>query len=194
MEYKLRDFKNVSNKFFNHIKFDFVNYIILINLFIISNKINGQNNSDTRWTPHLSNQEYLNPVIPGFFPDPSVVRVGEDYYCVNSTFEYFPGIIISHSRDLINWKQIGHVFTKSEEFDLTKYWDGMGVWAPDISYYNGEFYVFYCMVQLKKDRSYNVRGNYMVKSKSIFGPWSKPVQITDNGNDPSHFVDVNGDH
>ena len=91
---------------------------------------------------------YTNPVIPGFFPDPSVVRVGDDYYCVNSTFEYFPGIVISHSKDLVNWKQIGHVFSKSEDLDLSYFFDGMGIWAPDISYCNGEFYVFYCLVQL----------------------------------------------
>lgn len=154
----------------------------------------AQDSSDNRWYPKLAKNEYANPVIPGFFPDPSVVKVGDDYYCVNSTFEYFPGIIISHSKDLIHWKQIGHVFNKTEDLDLSSYWDGMGIWAPDISYHNGEFYVFYCTVQLKKDRSYNVRGNYMVKSKSIMGPWSKPVQLTDNGNDPSHFVDPNGDH
>lgn len=156
--------------------------------------LNAQDSTDRRWYPALQKNEYLNPVIPGFFPDPSVVRVGDDYYCVNSTFEYFPAIIISHSRDLIHWKQIGHVFTQSSSLDLSTYWDGMGIWAPDISYHNGTFYVFYCLVQLKKDRSYNVRGNYMVKSKSIAGPWSEPVQLTDNGNDPSHFVDRNGDH
>lgn len=144
--------------------------------------------------PKISSQEYRNPVLTGFFPDPSVVKVGDDYYCVNSTFEYFPAIIISHSKDLVHWKQIGHVFDKSADLDLTAFWDGMGIWAPDISYHDGEFYVFYCLVQLKKDRSYNVRGNYMVKSKSISGPWSEPVQLTDHGNDPSHFVDVNGDH
>ena len=142
----------------------------------------------------ISRREYRNPVLSGFFPDPSVVKVGADYYCINSTFEYFPAIIISHSKDLVHWKQIGHVFEKSADLDLTPFWDGMGIWAPDISYHDGEFYVFYCLVQLKKDRSYNVRGNYMVKSKSIHGPWSAPVQLTDNGNDPSHFVDANGDH
>lgn len=139
-------------------------------------------------------ETFNNPVIPGFFPDPSVVRVGSDYYCVNSTFEYFPGIVISHSKDLVNWKQIGYVFNKSEELDLTSFFDGMGIWAPDISYYNGVFYIFYCKVQLSKDRSTNVRGNFMVQSKSISGPWSKPVQITDFGNDPSHFVDDDGQH
>ncbi len=137
---------------------------------------------------------YTNPVIPGFFPDPSTVRVGNDFYTVNSTFEYFPGIIISHSKDLVNWKQINHVFNKSEELDLTYFFDGMGIWAPDISYYKGEFYIFFCTVQLSKDRSTNVRGNYMTKSKNINGPWSKPIQITTFGSDPSHFVDTNGEH
>ncbi len=137
---------------------------------------------------------FTNPVLQGFFPDPSVVRVGEDYYIVNSTFEYFPAIVISHSKDLVNWQQIGHVFSKTEDLDLSYFFDGMGIWAPDISYHDGEFYVLYCLVQLSKDRSTNVRGNYMVKSKSILGPWSKPVQITNFGSDPSLFVDEDGEH
>jgi xylan 1,4-beta-xylosidase len=137
---------------------------------------------------------YQNPVIPGFHPDPSVVRVGGDYYLVNSTFQYFPAIIISHSKDLVHWEQIGHVFTKNEELDLTRFHDGCGIWAPDISWHDGEFYVFYCLVQLTRDRSVNTRGNYMVKSKSILGPWSRPVQLTEEGNDPSHFVDDDGFH
>ncbi len=186
------DFNIITNKL-NRLKSNFKKpYIFLFTLYVF--QLNAQEALDDRFFPKLNKSEYANPVIKGFFPDPSIVKVGEDYYCVNSTFEYFPGIIISHSKDLINWKQIGHVFNKNESIDLTHFWDGMGVWAPDISYYNGEYYVFYCMVQLKKDRSYNVRGNYMVKSKNILGPWSKPVQITDNGNDPSHFVDKNGDH
>jgi len=141
-----------------------------------------------------SAQTYQNPVIPGFYPDPSIVRVGEDYYLVNSTFQYFPAIMISHSKDLVHWKQIGHVFERNEELDLSKFFDSMGIWAPDISYHDGEFYVFYCLVQLTKDRKINVRGNYMVKSRGIMGPWSKPVQLTAEGNDPSHFVDDDGTH
>ena len=137
---------------------------------------------------------FTNPVLTGFFPDPSVVRVGEDYYLVNSTFEYFPAIVISHSKDLVNWKQIGHVFSKSEDLDLSYFFDGMGIWAPDISYHDGEFYIFYCLVQLSKDRTTNIRGNYMVKSKNIMGPWSKPVQITNFGSDPSLFVDEDGEN
>jgi xylan 1,4-beta-xylosidase len=137
---------------------------------------------------------YQNPVIAGFFPDPSIVRVGDDFYLVSSTFQYFPAIIISHSRDLVNWRQIGHVFTRSEDLDLRGFDDGCGMWAPDISYHDGEFYVFYCLVQLTQDRSVNVRGNYMVKARDILGPWSKPVQLTTEGNDPSHFVDDDGSH
>lgn len=163
-------------------------------VFFCTHQLAAQDSRDKRWYPDLSKNEYVNPVITGFFPDPSVVKVGDDYYCVNSTFEYFPAIIVSHSKDLIHWKQITHVFKENKDLDLTHFWDGMGIWAPDISYHNGTYYIFYCLVQLKKDRSYNVRGNYMVKSTSINGPWSNPVQLTDNGNDPSHFVDVNGDH
>lgn len=137
---------------------------------------------------------YQNPVLPGFFPDPSLVRVGEDYYLVNSTFQYFPAILISHSKDLVHWKQIGHVFSDPASLDLTGFDDGCGIWAPDISFHDGQFYIFYCLVQLKKDRSVNVRGNYVTSSKSINGPWSKPVQLTEEGNDPSHFVDDDGAH
>lgn len=137
---------------------------------------------------------YTNPVIAGFFPDPSTIRVGDDYYTINSTFQYFPALAISHSKDLVHWEQVSYVFNDDNPIDLTHFYDGCGLWAPDISYYNGEYYVFYCLVQLKKDRSVNVRGNYMTKSKSIFGPWSKPVQLTTSGSDPSHFVDDDGEH
>ena len=137
---------------------------------------------------------YTNPVLKGFFPDPSTICVGEDFYTINSTFQYFPALVISHSKDLVHWEQVSCVFNEDNPIDLRHFYDGCGIWAPDISYHDGEFYVFYCLVQLKKDRSVNVRGNYMTKAPSVYGPWSKPVQITDNGSDPSHFVDENGDH
>ncbi len=166
----------------------FIGFLLLLLVPCAGASMGGDSNAVDRPT------HYTNPVLPGFFPDPSLVRVGEDYYLVNSTFQYFPAIIISHSRDLVNWRQIGHVFSRSEDLDLREFFDGCGIWAPDISYHDGEFYVFYCLVQLKKDRSVNVRGNYMVKSRSIMGPWSKPVQLTTEGNDPSHFVDDDGTH
>ncbi len=156
----------------------------------------GSASTNSQFSASVTGQSasYTNPILPGFFPDPSIVRVGEDYYLVNSTFQYFPGIIISHSRDLVHWEQIGYVFTDSKDLDLSGFRDGCGVWAPDISYHDGEFYIFYCLVELSRDRKVNVRGNYMVKSKSIHGPWSKPAQLTDEGNDPSHFVDDDGTH
>lgn len=147
------------------------------------------------WNSGAQNPEsYTNPVMSGFFPDPSTIRVGDDFYTITSTFQYFPALAISHSKDLVNWEQVSYVFNDDNPIDLRHFYDGCGLWAPDISFYNGEFYVFYCLVQLKPDRSVNVRGNYMTKSKSVFGPWSKPVQLTDHGSDPSHFVDDNGDH
>ncbi len=139
-------------------------------------------------------ESYTNPVIRGFFPDPSTIRVGTDYYTINSTFQYFPALAISHSKDLVHWEQVSYVFDDGNPIDLTEFYDGCGLWAPDLSYHDGEFYVFYCLVQLAKDRSVNVRGNYMTKSRSIHGPWSEPVQITDYGSDPSHFVDDDGQH
>ena len=84
---------------------------------------------------------YNNPVQRGFFPDPSVVRVGDDYYMANSTFQYFPAIAISHSRDMIHWHVIGHAITDSEELDLRDIKDSHGIWAPDINYVDGRFLI-----------------------------------------------------
>ena len=78
--------------------------------------------------------KYNNPVQRGFFPDPSIVRVGDDYYKVNSTFQYFPAIPISHSKDLVHWEIIGHAINDSSYLDLSKTLDSRGIWAPDISY------------------------------------------------------------
>ena len=84
---------------------------------------------------------YQNPVQRGFFPDPSVVRVGDDYYMVNSTFQYFPAIAISHSKDMVHWHVIGHAITDSDDLDLQCIRDSHGIWAPDISYHNGKFII-----------------------------------------------------
>ena len=141
-----------------------------------------------------SKNKYTNPIAPGSFCDPSAVRVGKKFYMVNTTFQFFPGISISESEDLVHWKHIGNVLTRQSDVNLNKYPDNLGVWAPDISYHDGEFYVFYCEVLVTADRKTNIRGNYMVKSKNILGPWSTPVQLTTEGNDPSHFIDEDGSH
>ncbi|WP_144561071.1 family 43 glycosylhydrolase, partial [Bacillus paralicheniformis] len=85
---------------------------------------------------------YTNPVLTGFHPDPSIIRVGEDFYMVNSTFQYFPAIVISHSKDLVHWKIIGHGITENDGLDLSDINDSHGIWAPDISYHDGTFYIF----------------------------------------------------
>jgi xylan 1,4-beta-xylosidase len=140
---------------------------------------------------------YSNPVVSGFHPDPSVVRVGEDYYMVNSTFQYFPAIVISHSKDLVNWEIIGHAVTNSEELDLSELNDSHGIWAPDISYYNGTFYIF-ATLRLNggaEEAAYKmIRRQLVVKSDRPEGPYSKPVFIDVDGIDPSHFVDDDGSH
>lgn len=123
--------------------------------------------------------KYKNPVIPGFYPDPSICRVGEDYYLVNSSFEYFPGVPIFHSRDLINWRQIGHCLTKKSQLSLENAWSSGGIYAPTIRFHNGAFYVITTNVTGK--------GSFYVTTKDPFGEWSEPVWVDQGGIDPSLF-------
>ena len=88
---------------------------------------------------------YSNPVRRGFYPDPSVIRVGEDFYMVNSSFQYFPCIPISHSKDMIHWETIGHAITDPSYLDLSGIKDSHGIWAPDIFYNDGTFYIIATM-------------------------------------------------
>lgn len=124
--------------------------------------------------------QYENPIIRGFNPDPSICRVGEDYYLVTSSFEYFPGIPIYHSRDLVNWKQIGNCLQRSEEFPLHHVKDSGGIWAPTIRYHEGVFYVTATLEQY---------GNFIVSSDNPAGNWSSPVWIPVGGIDPSLLFD-----
>lgn len=133
---------------------------------------------------------YRNPVRSGFFPDPSICRVGEDYYMVNSSFIFFPCIPISHSRDLIHWEIIGHAITNPEWAYLDELEGGRGYWAPDISYYEGMFYI--TATYRLNDRPPIYRRQMVVKSLRPEGPYSKPVFIDEDGIDPSIFNDDNG--
>ena len=137
-------------------------------------------------------KKYSNPIRRGFYPDPSIIRVGEDYYMVNSTFQYFPAIPISHSKDLIHWETIGHAVTDPSWLDLSELEDSRGIWAPDISYYNGTFYIF-ATLRLN-DWEKPARKQMMVKSDRPEGPYSKPVYLEADAIDPSHFVDDDGTH
>lgn len=144
----------------------------------------------------MNERYYQNPVLKGFHPDPSVIRVGEDYYMVNSTFQYFPAIIISHSRDLVHWETIGHAITKNEYLDLSGISDSHGIWAPDLSYHNGVYYIF-APLRLNnppEGEKAPLRVQLVMKSDKPEGPYSKPVLLPVDSIDPSHFVDDDGTH
>jgi xylan 1,4-beta-xylosidase len=127
---------------------------------------------------------YDNPIIPGFYPDPSVCRVGEDYYLVNSSFEYFPGIPVFHSRNLADWRQIGHCLTSRSQLDVTGRKSSGGISAPTIRHHNGLFYVVATDV--------GGRGNFMVTAADPAGSWSDPLYVHEAGFDPSLFFDDDG--
>ena len=128
---------------------------------------------------------YKNPVVSGFYPDPSICRFGEDYYLVNSSFEYFPGVPLSHSRDLVNWRQIGHVLTRESQLPLHKCEASKGVFAPTIRQHAGRFY----MVTTNLVGG----GNFYVYTDDIRGEWSDPIWVKEaEGIDPSLFFDDDG--
>lgn len=133
-----------------------------------------------------------NPVLPGFNPDPCIVRVNSDYYIVTSSFEWFPGIPIYHSKDLVNWKQIGHVLTRESQLKMTGINDSDGIFAASITYRNGLFYLMYTIVQDGLNWSLKGYPNYLVTAKDPAGPWSEPHHINNLGFDPSLFIDDNG--
>ncbi len=127
---------------------------------------------------------YTNPVIPGLYPDPSICRVDDDYYLVTSTFAYFPGVPIFHSKDLVNWRQIGHCLTTERQLPLANTWISAGIYAPTIRYNDGWFYMVTTNV--------GGIGNFFVRSKQPAGPWSDPVPVAQGGIDPSLFFDEDG--
>ena len=134
-----------------------------------------------------------NPVIPGFHPDPSVVRVGEDYYLVNSSFEWFPGIPVYHSRDLVNWRQIGHALSRRSQLNMVGNTPSSGVWAPTIRHHEGVYYVIVTCKQCATEAGPNPGWNFYVTSDRPDGPYSDPVFVdSPKGIDPSLFFDDDG--
>ncbi|HEX2913697.1 MAG TPA: glycoside hydrolase family 43 protein [Chloroflexia bacterium] len=132
-----------------------------------------------------------NPILRGFNPDPSILRVGDDYYIAASTFEWFPGVQIHHSRDLVNWHLLTHPLTRVSQLDLSGNPNSAGVWAPDLSYHDGLFYLIYTNVR-SLDWIYNDTHNYLVTAPDIMGPWSEPIYLNSSGFDPSLFHDDDG--
>lgn len=130
---------------------------------------------------------FQNPILRGCYPDPSICRVGEDYYLVTSTFEYFPGLPIFHSKDLIHWRQIGHVLDRASQLNLDEIRPSGGLFAPTIRYANGTFYVINTLVDGKTKS-----GNFIVTATDPAGPWSDPYWLDAEGIDPSLFFDDDG--
>ena len=129
--------------------------------------------------------KYSNPILTGFYPDPSICRVGDKYYMVNSTFAYFPGIPVFESTDLIHWEQIGNVIDRPSQLDLNGIETSMGVFAPTIRYFNKTFYVINTNVPKQ--------GNFYMTATDPRGPWSDPIFIEGAmGIDPSLFFDQDG--
>ncbi|WP_438482336.1 glycoside hydrolase family 43 protein [Oleiharenicola lentus] len=134
-----------------------------------------------------------NPVIRGFNPDPSIVRVGDDYYIANSTFEWWPGVALHHSRDLVHWRLIGHALTRESQLRLRGIADSGGVWAPSLSHHDGQFWLIYTNVRTcGMGRPFKDVGIYLTTAPSILGPWSEPVVLNTIGFDPSLFHDEDG--
>jgi len=127
---------------------------------------------------------FKNPILPGFYPDPSICRVNEDYYLVTSTFAYYPGVPIFHSRDLVNWKQIGHVLDRPSQLPLDGQGHSQGIFAPTIRYNDGIFYMITTNV--------GKGGNFLVTATDPAGPWSDPCYLNAPGIDPSLFFDDDG--
>ncbi|MEM1109302.1 MAG: glycoside hydrolase family 43 protein [Planctomycetota bacterium] len=134
-----------------------------------------------------------NPILPGFNPDPSIIRVGDDYYIATSTFEWFPGVPIYHSRDLQNWRLLTHALTRKSQLDLVGVDGAHGVWAPALSHdeSTGRFYLIYTNLVGMNGDCFDL-DNYVVTTESITGPWSEPTYLNSSGFDPSLFHDDDG--
>jgi alpha-N-arabinofuranosidase len=134
---------------------------------------------------------FTNPILPGFYPDPSICRCGDDYYLVTTSQEFFPGIPVFHSRDLVNWKQAGHVLDRPGMVDMTTAGDGQGICAPTIRCYDGVFYISATLVKHDGDKMFI--GSFICTAQDPAGPWSLPHWIEGApGLDPSLFKDDDG--
>lgn len=155
--------------------------ISLIFLFSCSNR-----GPEIKYTAHEFSNEisYTNPVIKGFAPDPSICKAGDDYYLVTSSFEFFPGVPVFHSRDLVNWDQIGNALDRPSQLPLKNVNFSGGIFAPTIRYHDGLFYMITTLMHEGR--------NFLVTAKDPSGPWSEPVFIEQQNIDPSLFFDEDG--
>jgi len=132
-----------------------------------------------------------NPILKGFNPDPSICRVGPDYFIATSTFEWFPGVQIHHSADLVTWRLVTRPLTRASQLDMRGNPDSGGVWAPCLSHADDRFWLIYTDVK-RIDGNFKDAHNYLVTASDITGPWSDPVYLNSSGFDPSLFHDDDG--
>ncbi|MDR0834448.1 MAG: glycoside hydrolase family 43 protein [Candidatus Symbiothrix sp.] len=144
-------------------------------------------NDEVYMTNPLAADEFYSPILQGCYPDPSITRKGEDYYLVNSSFAFFPGVPIFHSKDLVNWKQTGHVLDRTSQLKVHDAGISQGIYAPDMKYnpHNDTFYMITTQIA-------GGIGNMVVKTKDPAGAWSDPVKLDFDGIDPSLFFDDDG--
>ena len=131
-----------------------------------------------------SSETFRNPVLPGFHPDPSIVRVGDDFYAVTSTFSWFPGLPILHSRDLVNWRQIGNAIDRAGQLNFTGLGTNRGLFAPAISHHDGRFWIVNTCIECGD--------NFVITANDPAGPWSDPVWLDFGGIDPSLYFAPEG--
>lgn len=134
--------------------------------------------------------EIQNPVLRGFCPDPSMIRVGDDYYIACSTFEWWPGVKLYHSRDLVQWEQLPSPLRRTNQLDMRGEPVNCGVWAPALSWHDGTFFLIYTDVKTQRRPHYHTH-NYLVWTNDIAGEWSEPIYLNSTGFDPSLFHDGN---
>lgn len=128
--------------------------------------------------------QFRNPVLPGFHPDPSIVRVGDDFYAVTSTFSWFPGLPILHSTDLVNWRLIGNAIDRPAQLDFNGLGTNRGLFAPAITHHDGKFWIVNTCIECG--------GNFVITATDPAGPWSDPAWLDFRGIDPSLFFDADG--
>jgi len=139
----------------------------------------------------MSRKKIRNPILRGFNPDPSICRVDEDFYIAVSTFEWFPGVRIYHSRDLENWRLVARPLNRASMLDMRGEPDSCGIWAPCLSYADGLFWLCYTDVR-RFDGNFKDTHNYLTTSASIDGEWADPIYLNSSGFDPSLFHDTDG--
>jgi xylan 1,4-beta-xylosidase len=132
-----------------------------------------------------------NPILPGFNPDPSFCRVGEDYYIATSTFEWYPGVQIHHSRDLVNWTLVSRPLARKALLDMRGNPDSCGIWAPCLSHADGKFWLVYTDVK-RYDGNFKDAPNYITTCETVDGEWCDPWYVNSSGFDPSLFHDDDG--